>query len=318
MEISAAHISSFQQQAVNTSAAYPLVTIVIPTYNRLHLVVESVRSVIAQSYQNWELIVVDDGSTDDTVDIINFIGDNRITVLEMPHCGNIARLRNIGVQYGSGEWVAFLDSDDVWFPNKLKLQIHFLNKEKKQWGYAGFELMNEDGIKIPVKNGTYKAISGNIIRPLITYEATVPIGSLIIKRTLFEKLEGFNSNPAFFCREDYELSLRLALHEDVVAVPDILVRIREHSGRSTNMFDNGPERSAFVYKHFLSLCTDKELRKSAKKQYTSQLSENALKNIRKKKYSLGIKQLISAFIRGNALSSIHVVRKAWKHHHKNN
>lgn len=290
--------------------AYDLVTVVIPTYNRNQFVREAVQSVIDQSYQHWELIVVDDGSTDDTAEMIRSINDHRITVLNLPHCGNIAQLRNIGAHWGSGKWIAFLDSDDLWMPDKLQIQLNSLNKEKAQWSYAGFELMNEAGSFIPVIHGEYKPLSGKIIKPLITYEATVPIGSLIVSRKLFEGLGGFSTDPKLFCREDYEFSLRLSLHADVVAVADTLVRIREHKDRTTNSFDNGSERSAFVYKHFLKQCTDKSLRKTIRRQYASQMAEASVKNLSKRNYLKGLRQLGSAFLIGNKTIALSIFAKA--------
>jgi glycosyltransferase involved in cell wall biosynthesis len=98
---------------------HPLVTIVIPTYNRATLVQQAIASVIAQTYSHWELMIVDDGSDDGTSEAINAVNDSRIRILKMKHMGNIASLRNIGVKEGTGEWLAFLDSDDILIPRKL-------------------------------------------------------------------------------------------------------------------------------------------------------------------------------------------------------
>ena len=85
----------------------------IPTYNRIALLQKAILSVIGQTYDNWELIVVDDGSTDDTARVIRSMEDPRITIIEVPHCGHIGNLRNTGAWAGRGMWIAFLDSDDV-------------------------------------------------------------------------------------------------------------------------------------------------------------------------------------------------------------
>src|SRR5580765_5393661 len=99
----------------------PLVTVVIPTYNRLALVQQAIASVIAQTYRNWELIIVDDGSDDGTPEAIISINNPRIKLVTKSHVGNIALMRNAGVDEGSGEWLAFLDSDDIWLPQKLEI-----------------------------------------------------------------------------------------------------------------------------------------------------------------------------------------------------
>ena len=189
----------------------PLVTVVIPTYNRVALVQQAISSVINQTYTNWELIIVDDGSDDGTSEAIMAMNDTRIKVLKREHFGNIALLRNIGVEEGSGEWLAFLDSDDIWIPWKLERQLFFLLQEGKRWGYGGFELMNKDMRTIPNKSGKYSPISGWIIKDVLTTNASVNIGTLMLERTLFEEVGGFNKDADLIYREDYELVLRLSL-----------------------------------------------------------------------------------------------------------
>jgi glycosyltransferase involved in cell wall biosynthesis len=277
----------------------PLVTVIIPTYNRRSLIREAIESVITQTYKNWELVVVDDGSTDGTKDFIKSISDQRIRLVELQHWGNIAQVRNAGVEAASGEWIAFLDSDDTWLPQKLEIQIGLLLKEKKRWGYGGFELMNEEGKTIPIKYGSFYPFSGWISRQLITGEATVPIGSLIIERNFFNELNGFNTHPKLFCREDYELTLRLALHAEVSAVPNTLVRVRDHSKRTTNSFTNGPERTANVYKHFYKSCKDRELKMLCHKQYAYHLADAGEKNLYQKKYLRAIKYFYKSIVNGD-------------------
>ena len=274
------------------------VTVIIPTYNRCSLIQQAIASVVAQTYPNWELIIVDDGSTDDTVKMVRSIKDDRISILEFPHCGNIAMLRNIGVQAGCGEWISFLDSDDVWVPQKLEIQLAALQKNKKQWCYGGFELMNETGTAIPIKSGSYHPFSGWIIRKLITYEASVNISSLILKRSLFDKVGGFNADARLFCREDYEFVLRLGMYAEALAVDSTLVSVREHTGRTTNTFINGEERTANVYKLFYRIC-DKGLKPLAQQQYAYHLAEAAEKNLHQKKYLKAIKYFAKAFIKGD-------------------
>src|SRR5258708_7129899 len=146
-----------------TAYADRLVTVVIPTYNRLSLVRLAVASVMAQTYTDWELIVADDGSEDGTGEMIRSMADPRIRVLELPHTGNIAAVRNAGAGAGSGAWIAFLDSDDLWLPGKLEIQLSLLHQEGKRWSYGGFELMNPLGETIPNKAGNYSPQSGWIV-----------------------------------------------------------------------------------------------------------------------------------------------------------
>ncbi len=279
-------------------ASIPLVTVVIPTYNRLSLVQQAIASVSAQTYGNWELIVVDDGSVDDTVKIIRAMPDSRIQVLELPHCGNIALLRNAGVKAGAGEWLAFLDSDDIWVPRKLELQLRML-QEGKRWGYGGFELMNEKMQAIQNKEGKYRPLSGWITKEVLTCEASVNLGTLMVERSLFNEVGGFNTEPLLNCREDYEFVLRLSQRAETVATPELLTRIREHNDRTTTVLDDGNERTAFVYGHFMRTQYDKSLVKIARRQQAYEFTEIAIKRIRQRKYLPAIGQLAKALVHGD-------------------
>jgi glycosyltransferase involved in cell wall biosynthesis len=292
-------------------AEMPLITVVIPTYNRKSLVQQSIGSVQAQTYSNWELIVVDDGSTDESFEALSAIEDPRIRVIRLEHTGNIAFARNIGARSGRGEWISFLDSDDIWVPERLSLQISGLLKEKKHWGYGGFELMNGDMVKMPNKAGVFAPISGWIARQVLTTEAAVSVGSLMLTRKLFEEVGGFNTDPGLLYREDYDLAVRLALRNQALAIPELLVRIREHRGRATNGFPYGHDRTAAVYEHFLLSNPDHELARIARQRIASELAESSVDNIKNKEYleaaerlqrallyGLGWKKLLSALRRG--------------------
>lgn len=235
--------------STQTSGRHPLITVVIPTYNRFPLVQQAIASVLAQTYTNWELFVVDDGSDDGTQKAISSINDSRIKLVEMRHSGNIAEVRNAGVKAGSGEWLAFLDSDDMWIPERLEIQLQIMMQEGKRWGYGRFELMNKEGRTIPNKAGIYRPLSGWIAKEVLTTEASIAIGTLLVEQTLFDEAGGFNNDAELLYREDYELVLRLALKAETLAIPDLLVRIREHSGRSTNAFEYAHDRTASVYEH---------------------------------------------------------------------
>ena len=290
----------------------PLVTVVIPTYNRGALVQQAIASVIAQTYRNWELIIVDDGSDDGTREAIITMNDPRIKLLTIPHIGNIALLRNIGVEDGSGEWLAFLDSDDIWIPRKLEIQLFFLLQEGKRWGYGGFELMNDDMQTIPNKAGQFRPMSGWIIKEVLTTEASVTIGTLMLERTLFEEAGRFNQDAKLIFREDYELVLRLALKSEALAVPDLLVRIREHEGRATNGFQEAHDRTAAMYEHFLRCRPEKALAKIARRRMAGELAESAKASIRRKQYLQATRKLGQALINGDKLRHLFsVVRRGF-------
>jgi glycosyltransferase involved in cell wall biosynthesis len=229
----------------------PLVTVVVPTWNRLPLLQEAIASVMAQTYSRWELIVVDDGSTDGTPEQISALGDERIRAVACPHTGNIGRLRNIGAAAGSGELIAFLDSDDVWLPRKLELQIEALTDSHARWCYTRFEMMDSCGKPVPMRAGQFRPISGSIVRDLLTSEASVSISTVLVKRDLFETVGQFSDDPRLILREDLEFHLRLAAKAEVAAVPELLARVREHPSRKTHTVIDPHERTAFVFESFI-------------------------------------------------------------------
>lgn len=100
-----------------------LVSVIVPTYNRANLVSETIRSILNQSYKYLELIVVDDGSTDNTEEVINSFTDDRLIYIKAQNWGGPARPRNIGIKKAKGEYLAFSDDDDIWMENKLEIQI---------------------------------------------------------------------------------------------------------------------------------------------------------------------------------------------------
>jgi glycosyltransferase involved in cell wall biosynthesis len=105
-----------------------LVTVIIPTYNRAHLIQETIQSVLDQTFSTWELIVVDDGSNDNSENVVRKFADERIKFYRLEHSGKISQVRNAGLRHASGNYIAFLDSDDLWEPHKLEFQLSLLKK----------------------------------------------------------------------------------------------------------------------------------------------------------------------------------------------
>lgn len=126
----------------------PLVSIIMPCYNAERYIAQSIESVLAQSYQNWELIITDDASTDKSVEIISKYSknDDRISVMVPDEHQGIARTRNMSISRARGRFVAFLDNDDLWKPEKLEKQIKFMLEKEIGFSYTSYELVDQDGI----------------------------------------------------------------------------------------------------------------------------------------------------------------------------
>lgn len=128
-----------------------LVSIIMPSYNTAQYIAKTIQSVIDQTYQNWELIIVDDCSTDDTDILVGRIKDPRIKYIKNEKNSGAAVSRNRALREAKGKWIAFLDSDDLWKPDKLEKQIKFMNKNNYSFSYTNYEEIDVDGNDTGVK-----------------------------------------------------------------------------------------------------------------------------------------------------------------------
>jgi glycosyltransferase involved in cell wall biosynthesis len=233
--------------------ALPTVSVVLPTYNRDALVQQAVRSVLRQTFGDWELIVVDDGSTDDTRAFVVGLNDPRVQLVPLAHSGNPAWARNAGLARARGEWIAFLDSDDFWLPPKLERQLAELRAHPNcRWSCTGFGFIDEAGAPTHQRSGEpYRATSGWILESLLAFAATASTPTLVVRRSLLDDVGGFDETLS--SREDYDMMLRLASHAEICALPDSLTLIREHAGRTTKSW-----RTVDLYR-----CNERVFRKTA-------------------------------------------------------
>jgi glycosyltransferase involved in cell wall biosynthesis len=210
----------------------PTVSIILPTYDRLPLLREAVDSVLAQTVSDWELIVADDGSTDDTVAWLEALGDPRIVVLPHEHTGHRSLLRNNGLAIAKADWIAFLDSDDRWVPQKLErhLAFHAANP-RYRWSYTGRRFIDGNGAPIPAERfAAWTPHAGNILRQVLTHQASIALPSVMAERALLREVGGFAL--ASWSAEDYELWLRLAERFECGVLAEPLLEVRKHKSTS--------------------------------------------------------------------------------------
>ena len=128
-----------------------LVSIIMPSYNTANYIAASIQSVLDQTYQNWELLLVDDCSTDDTDAVVApFLSDARIRYLKNDRNSGAAISRNRALREAKGRWIAFLDSDDLWYPTKLEAQLRFMQEHGYHFSYTNYEEINEAGAQTGV------------------------------------------------------------------------------------------------------------------------------------------------------------------------
>jgi glycosyltransferase involved in cell wall biosynthesis len=209
----------------------PAVSVIVPTYDRLALLRETMASVLEQTFGDLELIVVDDGSSDGTAEHVRAMTDPRVRLVALSHGGNVSRAINAGVAAVRARWLCVLGSDDVWLPTKLERQMRETIEAGTRWSYTRYELMTGAGAPAPFRSGGSAAVSGWIARPLLTDELGVTICSAMMERSLVDEAGGFREQFRF--RQDYDLVVRIALRAPAHAVDESLVRAREHPGRTT-------------------------------------------------------------------------------------
>ena len=195
----------------------PLVSVIIPTYNRGWTIKEAIDSVLAQSFIDFELIVVDDGSTDDTSEILDSYRDD-IKVLSQENNG-VSAARNRGVATASGIFIAFLDSDDLWLPEKLSSQVDFFNSNPDALICQTEEIWVRKNMRVNPKK-RHKKPWGMIFEPSLDLCLVSP-SAVMIKRSLFEEVGVFDETlPA--C-EDYDLWLRISCRYPVFLIDTPLI-----------------------------------------------------------------------------------------------
>jgi len=195
----------------------PLVSVIIPTYNRGWILQEAIDSVLDQDFSDFELIVVDDGSNDNTREILGAYRD-RITVLRQPNRG-VSAARNRGINEAAGQLIAFLDSDDLWLPGKLSTQVGFFEDNADAVINQTQEIWIRNGQRVNPKKRHHK-FSGMIFERSLALCLVSP-SAVMIKKSLFEAVGGFDENlPA--C-EDYDLWLRISCRYPVHLIDIALI-----------------------------------------------------------------------------------------------
>jgi glycosyltransferase involved in cell wall biosynthesis len=242
------------------SDSTPAVSAIVPTYNRGRLLRDAIDSVVRQTFVDWELLIVDDGSTDGSLSFVSELADARIRVLTIPHSGSPARARNAAVGVARGEWIAFLDSDDVWLPRKLELQIGALrDRPACGWSCTGYGFIDEAGAPTQRRAGRpYEPVSGWILDELLGGVAglSVSIQTVAVQRSLLAEVGEFDE--ALVPREDLDLILRLARRAEIAALREPLTLIREHLGRTTKQMSTADllEQGARVFQKAANADTD--------------------------------------------------------------
>ncbi len=212
----------------------PSVSVIIPAYNSSKFIEQTVDSVLAQTYKNYEIIVIDDGSTDDTKRILQpYINKKQIRYIYQENKKQAAA-KNTGFKHAKGELIAFLDHDDLWHFKKLELQIPLFNDEKVGLVYGGVVEYDFNNNKVIGKTNFEDFYKGHIFDKLFEYNF-IPSSTTIIRKKCLEKTGGMIND--LFGVDDYYLWLMISHEFKVDFVPKILLkwRWRDNNNMSSNL-----------------------------------------------------------------------------------
>ena len=215
------------------------VSVIIPTWNRRYIIEKTIRSVLNQTMQDLEILVCDDGSTDETKEIVRKLNDSRVKWITGRRGGRPAIPRNNGMRQAQGEWLAFLDSDDEWLPEKLEKQLAALEKSGLSAGSTNAQrLIPGEGVV-----GEYL----NIQKEKITFDDLLNVNEIItsssiIHRSLLEYATGFPEGEEMKAIEDYGFWLRIATKTDFAYLDESLVVYRDDPQNSVRSEDDAKPR----------------------------------------------------------------------------
>lgn len=226
------------------------VSIIIPTYNRANVIENSIKSVLCQTYSEYELLIIDDGSTDNTETVISKINDNRIRYIKMPENKGVAAARNEGIRQAKYDYIAFQDSDDYWKEEKLEKQMDYLaGKPGTALLYCPYECQKADGsiINVPDSNIPLSEKQGNIYEYMLRRN-TIGTPSVLLRRDCLDKTGLFCETLT--CLEDWELFLRISKYYEIGFQDEPLVQVNlSTDGVSHNISGYYEARCYMVAKH---------------------------------------------------------------------
>ena len=207
------------------------ISIIIPAYNSESTIAETIQSVQNQTFSDWEMLIIDDGSTDQTVAKVNKISDQRISIFSYQNAG-VAVARNRGLSLAKGNFIAFLDADDLWTSDKLEEQLIALQKNDKAGVSYSWTIDFEDGVANSFSRRKPIFFSGDVYSDLLIYNFLANGSNPLIRRNAIESIGKFD--PMCVPAEDWDFYLRLAKQWPFVVVPkhQILYRQSTQSGSS--------------------------------------------------------------------------------------
>lgn len=237
----------------------PLVSVIIPTYNRIHTLPVSIDSVLKQTYGNLEIIIMDDASEDGTEEYVQSIADNRIRYRKSSINMGPSTARNLGAQLATGEYLAFQDSDDEWLPDKLEKQMELMLKDEElSLVYCEFGMYQEEElrIRIPFREVPYDQKCGDLFSHLLLYPL-ISTQTMVVKREAFLQEQGFNETLRAY--EDFEFTLRFSRRNKIGFVEETLVKVNSSPESVNKRFAERIHAQFFMAREMLEPLRERDL-----------------------------------------------------------
>jgi glycosyltransferase involved in cell wall biosynthesis len=235
------------------STARPLISVVIPTFNHIDFLRIAIESVIAQTYENWEIVVIDNHSTDGTSEYVQKLENPRIRIESIENGGSIAKSRNLGVDIARGDWVAFLDSDDWWTVDKLEMVVERM-RSTDDFFFHRMRIQGESSLYPGLHQIIGRRLKAPVFFDLLLKGNPIATSSVVLRRDLFIESGGMNESLEMKGIEDFNSWLKISrITENFVHIDEFLGFYRIHNTNvSANSFSNIPLKAVEEFLEALS------------------------------------------------------------------
>ena len=252
-----------------------VVSVIIPTYNRSRYILESIESILAQTYSCYEIIIVDDGSTDNTREILMpLVKEDTIQYIYQQNQGE-ASARNHGINVAKGKYIAFLDSDDLFIPTKLKKQVEFLDTHPEvAFVHSCYSKFRDSGIDLGYRDTS--KITGKVYPDiLLKWAPLIAVPSVLVRAKVLSELGGFDTNLRW--GTDLDMWRRITKRYPIGVIPEVLTEIRVHYGNISG--NKAAAASSFEQVLEKAFIEDPQLSTDFKRQAFANLYTNLGHNI---------------------------------------
>ena len=231
----------------------PFFSVVLPTFNRVSFLGQAIESVLDQTFSNWEMLLVDNNSTDGTGDLLYKFSDERIRIFKVNNNGSISVSRNLGIRESKGEWIAFLDSDDWWKSNKLAKCKENITASV-DFIYHDLEILS---LNKKHKNLNCRQLNSPVLNDLLLKGNPIAASSAVVRKSLFPRVDYMNEDPGLIMTADYNTWLKMANITDAfLHIPKKLGFYRIHGKNVSN--DSILEPSLKAMDGFFSSLSEKQ------------------------------------------------------------